>query len=140
MDRKLKRTDSVLWTSILWGAAMSFLVTLSGCGIIASLVLGERIEESTIGYAIMPMMILASYAGSYIGCKKANKQRLMISLLVGCVYLAVLLSMNAMLFSGKYQAIGETLLLVMCGCILCAMWTSRGKTGNRGKKWKIPNR
>lgn len=140
MIHKLNRTEKNLWTSILWGAAVSVMVTMIGSGIIAALIMGERIKETSIGYGIIPTIIVASYAGSYIGCKLTEKKRLVVSLVTGSVYLGLLFLMTAILFGGIYEAIGETVLLILCGSVLCAMWTSRGKTGQKGKKRKIPNR
>ena len=140
MIRKSKRTEPVLWTSILWGTAASLCAALAGCGILAAMVSGEKLEETAIGYGIMPIMILAAYIGSYTACKMVRKKHLMVSLLTGAVFLAALLLITALAFEAKYAAVGETILLILCGNILCAMWALRTKTGKRSRKRKTANR
>ena len=72
-----------LGKSMLLGSAAGMCVITVGCMIAATLLNNEKIMESGMGYAVMGMLILASYSGGYTACKIMKGQRLASSLLTG---------------------------------------------------------
>ena len=141
MIQKIKKAgESGLGKSVFLGCVTSIAVTVIISMIIAALVESEKIPVESTGYGVMVMLICASYTGGYVTSKKMGRQALTSSLLCGATFLAVLLSMNAVLFEGSYSGVGETVLLILCGCSVAAMWISRTKKRMKVKKVKIQNR
>lgn len=122
---------------ILWGAAVSGIVTIICAMILAAMLGKETISENAMGYGVMMVLILAAYSGGFTACKIAGRQRLTSSLLSGATYFGILLSVTALIFEAHYTGVGQTVLLILCGCVLAAMWTSRNKGHGKTKKLKI---
>lgn len=137
---KWSRGTSTMTNAVLWGSLASMLITLMSAMVIAWLMASEKMPEQNMGYAVMGLLLLASFCGGIIACKKQDKQRLTISLITGGAYIGILLAMGALFYDGQLTAVGETMLLVLCGSILAAMWTSRGKRKTNFRKIKISNR
>jgi len=128
-----------LGMSVLWGSLASMCTTVFVSMIIAALIYKEKISESSTGYGVMICLIMASYAGSYIACKRMGGKLLTTGLLTGTTYISILLATNALLFNAKYNGIGETILLILCGCSVAVMWTSRDKTRKKRRKRRFTN-
>jgi len=118
-------------------AIVSFLTTLVLTSIIAYLIDKEIINESSVGYAIMVMLILTSYTGSMIAWIKIKHRRLMVCVAAGGIYYCLLLSITALFFGGQYQAIGETALLVLCGSLLATMSGIKRRNKIQVRKFKV---
>ena len=138
---KLKRANvtAKLWEGVLWGATISFVVTLLLCMVIAVILNNEKMAESNVGYGVLVILHLASYMGSYTACRMVGKQRLMVGLLTGATYFGTMMIVTAIAFGGEYHGISATVMLILCGNILAAMWTSRDKTKGKRRKLKISN-
>ena len=100
---------------LLFGAGVSLAVTLFGTMILAWMVDNEKMQWEKIGYGIMVVILMASFWGSLLSFQKIKRQRLMVCLLSGAAYLAVLLSLTALFFGGQYQAVGVTSALILAG-------------------------
>ena len=127
------------WAGILWGTMTSIVVTILLCLILAAMIHKEKLEENNAGYGILVIVILASYAGAYTACRRTMKQRLAVGLLTGATYFCVLMMITATAFGANYTGIGETVLLILCGNILAAMWSTREKGAGKKRKFKIGN-
>ena len=139
MKFKSHRVLEKRWTGILWGASTSIVVTILLCFILTAMIHKEKLEENNVGYGVLAIVILASFTGAYTACRCIGKQRLAIGLLTGATYLCMLMIITATAFGAKYSGIGETVLLILCGNILAAMWTSRKKSAGKKRKLKIGN-
>lgn len=128
-----------LGMSVLWGSLTSMCITVCVSMVIAALIYKEKISELSTGYGVMICLMMASYAGSYIACKRMGGKLLTTGLLTGTTYISILLAANALLFEGKYHGVGETVLLILCGCSVAVMWTSRDKTKKKSRKHRFTN-
>lgn len=122
------------------GGVTSLSVTLIIAAILAKLVEGETMPESSIGYGVMVLLMLASFAGAMVSCGKIKRQRLAVCLLSGVIYFLTLMAITALFFGGQYSAVGVTALLVLCGSALAILAGMGGKRGGKHRKIKIPNR
>lgn len=112
---------------LLWGAIYSTIITLGMCAAIAYGMDRGYLQEKDIGYAVMILLIVASYVGAWVSNRKIKRQKAKISLMSGGIYMTVLLSITALFFGGQYNAVPETALLILCGSIL-AMITGNSRT------------
>lgn len=100
---------------IAMGTCLSMIVTILSCAILAWMVDNEKMQWEKIGYGIMVVILMASFLGALLSFQKTKRQRLMVCLLSGVAYLAVLLSLTALFFGGQYQAVGVTSVLILAG-------------------------
>ena len=77
---------------IAMGTCLSMILTIFSCAVLAWMVDNEKMQW-----------------------EKMKRQRLMVCLLSGAAYLAVLLSLTALFFGGQYQAVGVTSALILAG-------------------------
>lgn len=136
---KIRMQSSNAVKPVVYGAGISMVITILLSMFVALLIQGERISEGSMGYAVMIMLLLASYIGSFSACKMST-QRLTTSIITGGIYMGCLLVTGILFYDGTLQAVGETMLLILCGSVLAAMWTSRENRHKKFKKFKIPNR
>lgn len=134
---KMKIQSSGLVRKVCFGAGISMAITVILAMVNAWMICSEKMPEKTIGYGVMLIILVSSYMGSLIACKMHGTNKLATTMITGGIYMAVLLVMGVLLFDGTLTAVGETSLLVLCGCVLAAMWSSRR---TKTKKYKIPNR
>lgn len=119
-NRKSGKTVSVptglgisLITNILLTAIMS--------GALAFCVDKKTIPWETIGYYIMIMLLVSSFAGGKAAIATIGTQYLLISAMSGLLYWMFLLCFTALFFGGSYDAVGETGALIMAGSLTSAM-------------------
>ena len=136
----LNQKPTGMASSIPRGLVISGLIgvitTLIGAAIVAYLVDKELLDELKIGYAIMVMLLLASYLSALTAWKKIKHRRIIVCLSAGGVYFGILLSITALFFGGQYQAVGETAMLVLCGSMLAAMSGLKGKSSSKYRRVK----
>lgn len=122
------------------GGLCSLGVTLLGSAVLAKLVSGEAMAESSIGYGVMVMLVLAAFLGAMVAFGRIKRRRMLVCLVSGAIYFAVLLSMTALFFGGQFSAVGVTALLILCGSALAALLGLRDNRGGKRRKIKLPNR
>lgn len=97
------------------GAGMSLGITAGAVGILAKLVDTETIAWENIGYGVMVMLLVASFFGALFAYGRIKRQRLLVCLLTGMVFFAILMSLTALFFGGQYDGALLTLLLILVG-------------------------
>ena len=116
---KAKRGSAL--KGIVIGMAAGIGAILLGAMILAWLVQTQKIDESTLGYGILIVTASSVFTGCVVGAKKSELNRLVSSTSVSILMFAALICLNAMLFEGRYQGIGVTLLLITGCCISTAL-------------------
>lgn len=122
------------------GGMMSLGVTVAGTAVLAKLLDMNWMDQGKIGYAIMVMIILASWLGAITAADKIKRRRLLCCALAGCVYYGTLLAITALLFGGQYSGAGETALLVICGSMLGILLRFPAQKSPKRGKTKTRNR
>lgn len=97
------------------GLAISMVVTLITVGIMAQLVLGEKMKTEVIGYGSMVTLLLSSAAGAWVAAKMVKHRWMVVCLGGGAVYFLTLLACTALFFGGQYEGVGVTFLVVLAG-------------------------
>ena len=114
-------------------AAVSMAVTVVFSGGIAYFLNTEKLDWAQAGYWIMGMLFTASFLGGKSAYAAIRRQRLIVSILSGLVYWALLLCITALFFGGNYEAVGETAGIILAGTG-CASLLSPGKDNHFKKK------
>lgn len=125
---------------LLTGVLSALVMTLAGAAVIAKLVDKQVLSQEHIGYAVMLLLIVVSWLGSYVSLQKIKRQKLKVCLLSGICFYAVLLAMTGLLFGGQYDGAGETALLILCGSLLVVLLKNQRNTGRKRRKLKTQNR
>jgi len=130
------RTASIP-AGLVWGLSVSMCSTILCTFIIAYLLEREKMIWETVGYGVMIMLILSSYAGARVSWIKIRHQKFMVCMLSGILYYATLLILTALFFYGQYEAAGVTFLLVATGCCAAALLgdqkNKRSDSGSMGR-------
>lgn len=122
------------------GAAGSLAMTIILTAVLAKLVEAETMPVENIGYGIMALLVISSFAGAMIAFGRIKRQRLMVCGVSGVIYFAVLMSITALFFGGQYSAVGVTALMVLAGSAVAALLGLRQGRGAKRTKIKVPHR
>lgn len=98
------------------GGELPLMIIL--CWVLAKLIDTELIPETTLPYGVWGILLISSFTGAQIACKRVGKYKLLCCLLSGCVFMGSLLSMTALFFEGQYDAVGGTVSAILLGCLL----------------------
>ena len=134
VNRKVTGTAVTMPVGIGIGCGISLILTILGAGVVAKLISMEVLQETAIGYGAMMIILAATICGGAIAVHKVKKRMLLVSALVGAIYYTVLLAMTALFFGGQYQGMGVTAMLVLAGCGVVVLMSSREKKPR--KYWK----
>lgn len=118
---------------ITYGVLLAFLITILGTAAIAKLVDTELLAWESVGYGIMAVLMLSSFAGSKTAAEKVKRRKLLVCMVSAAVYFCVLLAMTALFFGGQYHAVWETMLLIIGGSGVAALMALNDKGGKRRK-------
>lgn len=133
VNRKVTGTASSMPVGLALGLACSLSITCAGAGIWAALTGRQTLDENTIGYCAMALILLSSVAGPSVAVRRIKRRRAFVCGISGALYFGALLSMTALFFGGQYQGVGVTALLILAGSVLVAMLGLR-QGGNRRKR------
>lgn len=114
-------------------AITSIVTTLLMSGILAWLVLTERVGESVVGYGAMVILLVSSFFGAMIAAGMIKHRKMMVCLLSGAAYFLCLLACTALFLGGQYQGVGISALLILVGSAGAAL-TDLRKGGSFNKK------
>lgn len=123
---------------LLEGLLNAVLITIIGTAVIAGITAKGIIQETQIGYAIMILLIAASWIGSLTTWRKTKRQKILVCFLSGGLYYCMLLLSTLLFFGGQYHGVGETALLIFCGSTL-AVFVKLRRTNHR-KRRKLKKR
>ena len=134
-NRKQSGRAVAMPVGLIWGTAVSSLVTLVGVIVSAKLIDAGTIQQSGVGYAVLVTLLMSAFLGATVSVRKIKRQILAVCALSGIAYFLILLSTTALFFGGQYEAVGATVLVILGGCFLAALTAVHPK--RRGKRGKI---
>lgn len=108
---------------VAWGTVSALSITAVGAGILAWMMAGEKMNEDSLGYGIIVVLLIASCAGALVAARRIKRLRVQMCLLSGAVYYLSLIAVTALFFGGKYQGMGVTAIVVFIGCIAASIMT-----------------
>lgn len=121
---------------VVVGLAISIVVTLITVGIMAQLVLGEKMKTEVIGYGSMATLLLSSAAGAWVAAKMVKHRWMVVCLGAGAVYFLTLLACTALFFGGQYEGVGVTFLVVLAGSGAVGLLGLKGENSGAKKRRK----
>lgn len=117
------------------GVLISFIITLIGAAIITQLITMEKMNETSVGYAIIAVLLISAMIGAWMAANQTKRLRLQVCLMEGAGYFLSLIAATALFFGGQYQGMGATGITILLGCTIMAIFPSIGQ-----KKWRAKNR
>ena len=150
-NKKITGRATSLPAGLAIGAVCSLAATLVLTAILAKLVEAETLPVEKVGYGIMVLLIVSSFAGAMISFGRIKRQRMLVCIVSGVIYFAILMSITALFFGGQYSAVGTTALLVLAGsgapesivsdeALRSALLGLRQGRGAKRTKIKVPHR
>lgn len=137
-SRPTQKTEFTMPLGLGTGTLICIIITLAGAMLIATLVNGERISEEAIPYGVMILVLAASVSGAAVSAFCVKKSYLVVCLLTGICYFAVLLATTALFFGGEYRGIGATAAIILAGSGGTALISAKGKPNGKTKH-KVKN-
>lgn len=116
------------------GALISLLTMIIGTAVMTLLLANQTIEENTVGYGVLLVIILSVVIGSTVSILLARSRVLIVSLCTALTFALVLLAMTAMFFGGQYSGVPVTLLVMAGSAISVALIA--GKYINKPKPYR----
>lgn len=114
-DRKVTGKAASMPAGILIGACAGLALTIAEAVGFGCLISKEVLQENSIGYCAMIMILTSSFLCAMLASAKIKHRKLYVCVLCSALYYLILLSMNALFFNGQYQGMGVTALLVAAG-------------------------
>lgn len=136
MNQKPTGTAMSMPAGLAVGGIWSLVVTIGLSAVIAKLIDGETVEQGSIGYFVISILLIASITGALQSFRKIKRRRMLVCQISGLIYFCVLLSITALCFGGQYQGIGVTGLVVLCGSSCAGLMGLREK--KQGRTGKFP--
>lgn len=133
VNRKPTGRATTIPMGLIYGAITATGVTLLLSAITAKLIDQRILAWENTGYAVLGILLVASWMGAAMTYAKVKRQKLIMCLASGAVYFGILLTSTALFFGGKYSGVLETGLVVFCGCMLCVLF-GNGRKHTRKKK------
>lgn len=137
MQNKVTGRASSIPAGLAVGALISILVTVGICVIGGWMIGCEMMEQNKIGYCSITALLASSILGSMVASKKVQRKRLLITLVSGGIYYAVLVAITIIFFDGSFQGMGVTFITVLVGVLVSALLPNgsrKARTGSRLKK------
>lgn len=122
---------------LLYGGIAEIILTLAMSGLIALAVDTGLMEQEKIGYAVIILLVVTSLIGAMITYKQVKRQRMLVCLLSGVVYLAMLLSIAALFFGGIYSGMSVTAVMIGIGTMGAAFLGAGGEGRGKRRKMKV---
>ncbi len=97
------------------GVIFAICLTLILGAILAFFISREVIRQENTGYWVMPILFLASGAGSCLSYRKVQHRRMLIFGLTAAIYLVSLMAITALFFGGRFEGFFPTALLILSG-------------------------
>lgn len=108
-------------SGMIIGVSAGLVTTLLASSIFAWLLNKEILQEYIMNYGTGIILLLSSIIAARIAVSIAKRKKLLVSILTGSAYVAILLACTALLFAGEFQNVGVTTLIVLAGCISAAL-------------------
>lgn len=136
VNQKVTGTASGIPAGLALGTLAGLGITLLGAALTAWLILRGRIPEDWAGYCAMVILLASSAAGAAVAIGRTKRLRAQMGLATGALYYGCLLAMTALFFGGRYQGMGVTALMVLCGSMLVILLGPGGqnRAGCRKRK------
>ena len=120
-----------------WGGAVSLVITFLSAAVLAWMISSEKIRQSQIGYGVMVILVISAFSGAKTASVKIQRRHLMVSIGAGVIYQLLLLAMTALFFGGQYSGVGESTILIMCGCLLAFLLRRGYQKPANARKMKL---
>ena len=115
------------------GGSISVVLSLLLIGLMAWLVVTERVDQSVMQFASCLIVLIAAVVGGYFGIRNCEKKPIIAILVSICMYMLMMLVVTAIFFDWKYSGVGVTFLVCAAGN-LAAILLFANKRQKRSRK------
>lgn len=140
VTKKKTGRASSMCRGLAFGGCVSLVMTIVGSAALAKMIETEMIQQNSIGYGVMVLLVAASFLGAAVALNKIKRRKVLVCVSSGGIYMGILLCITALFFGGQYSAVGVTAIMVLCGTGL-ALLTGAPRSGKkRGGRARIYSR
>ena len=116
-SKKVNGAATPVTLGVMLGVLVSVVSTAVLAAVLAWLTVSERIEERTVGYFIMGILVVASMLGGMVSAVKIKRRWVLVCCVTGVIYYLSLLGFTAIFFGDNYCGTGVTALMIMTGSV-----------------------
>lgn len=135
-NRKVTGKAASMPAGIGLGIALSFVLTMTGCAVVAALIDKEMMAAENVGYGAMVILLVASLTGAIAASGLIKHKRLAVCMASGVGYFLTLLAVNLLCFGGQFAGVGVTALVVLAGSAAAALVGIKGEGGRQNRRRK----
>ena len=99
----------------------SMCITLLFSLLLAKLLNDQKVSWDQVGYWIIVMLFTSAFLGAKAAITSIRRPRVVISVMSGTLYWALLLCITALFFGGNFDAVSETAMVIIAGSSCAAM-------------------
>ena len=126
-------------SAVMKATTICLIALLVGLTVLAKVVEMEWLTEDSAGYGIALLMIASSYLGSAVITVGKEPNKLLVCVITGLAYYISLMIITMVFFDGKYNGIGVTALLILCGTVLPMFTKGRRHGVKTSTRKKVSN-
>ena len=133
MKNQENKKIKILIRQSVTGTVAGILLLIGSAALLSTLVLNGVIPESRISYCVLGIILLTSFIAAVTARKKANERSNIVCIITGGLFFFILMLTTALLYDARYNGVGETGLLILCGSLLPILMrrTKKKKAGSR---------
>lgn len=131
LNKKVTGKAVALPIALAIGLLIDIAIMLVFVSVVAHLVIGEKMDEGAIGYAVMVVLPLITALGAFVSAGMVKSRCLLVCMMSGAIYYLTLIGVTAMFFGGQYDDVLTTAVLVCIGAAMAGV--TKGMHGQRGR-------
>ena len=133
-NHKVRESGSHFAVTALTSAGIFAIIAILVVMLVAAAVIKAFMPVPSIGYAINAALLVASFAGTFYGCKKIGGKYAVISAVNVTAFLFLLVATNVIVFNGEFHKIGLPIAAVILGSMIACFISSKGSSGKGRRK------
>ena len=132
MNKKVTGRSASMPLGILAGTLVSVVITLVASAVVASMVLGGKLDPGSVGAVTMVTMSISAVLGALIADVMIKRRVLLVSVGVGASYFVTLLMIAILLFGGaSLGGVFTGSVIIISSAALVGVVLLKGSWGNK---------
>ena len=128
-----KSQNRSIWLPLIWGITAALLTSIFGAFLGTLLINAGSVQENAYPVITIATWFLSTMIGSFVACKHAAQQYLVISVLTVIGYLLFLIALQILLFNSQFDQIWKGIVVSFAGIIPSILICGRTKGRHKAK-------
>ena len=116
--KKMNGRAMTIPSGIAYGVMLDVALTVIFCMVLTGAIYKGKMPLQYSGYAVMIMLFTVSLLGAVVSSQKVKRRTLLVCTLSGIAYLGVLAALTSIFYQCSYDAVGETIAVILGGTMM----------------------